>query len=342
MKKRVKIDELKQMMYNALELRGIEGKTAKFIIDDYIEAELSEQSSHGLSKFLLLDAALNQRKGNTQIIKQVGNYAMVDGNRELGHIAALFCVEKALELAKENGNSIVALKNASRYSRLKPFARKIAENGYIGIILNNGGPSAVAPYGGFNPIFGTNPICFSFPSQKSIPYIFDFSTSEKVWAEIRQAYLENRLLPEDSFYDSKGNLTTNPQKADAVKAFGGYKGYALCYAIEILTGAFLDAKMGSETNNEYDLGFVFVALSPEMFGSLSHFTDKVDKLANEVRNSKSLTPNNKIYVPGDISNNIYNQNMNKNTILVDEEIITRIKIMESSLSGGIESNNKLN
>ena len=342
MKTTISVDELKRIMHNALSLRGISKENADFIVDDYIEAELSGQASHGLSKFLLLDATLQKREGNVELVHTFGNYAKFDGHKELGHVAAYACVDKAIELAKKHGNSIVALSNSSRYSRIKPFARKIAENGLVGIIMNNGGPAAVAPYGGTTPIFGTNPICFSFPSKNNATYVFDFSTSKKVWAEIRQAILEKRNLPEDSFYDSKGNITVDPNEADAVMAFGGAKGYALCYAIEILTGAFVGSKMGSRVNDEYDLGFIFIALDPMMFTDLDEFINAVDFLANEVRHSKSIDPNNCVRVPGDRTARLLQENSVSNTIMVENDILERIKTMEISLDGGIESNNRLN
>ena len=342
MKTAINVDELKRIMHNALSLRGICKENADFIVDDYVEAELSGQASHGLSKFLLLDAALQKREGSVELVHTFGNYAKFDGHKDLGHVAAYTCVDKAIELAKIYGNSIVALNNSSRYSRVKPFARRIAENGLIGIIMNNGGPAAVAPFGGTTPIFGTNPICFSFPSKNNETYVFDFSTSKKVWAEIRQAILEKRNLPEDSFYDAKGNITVNPDEADAVMAFGGAKGYALCYAIEILTGAFVGCKMGSRVNDEYDLGFVFIALDPAMFTDIDEFVKSVDFLADEVRHSRSIDPDNCVRVPGDGTSRLLKKNSVSNTILVEDDILDRIKTMEISLGGGIESNNKLN
>ena len=179
MKVDVSISDLKVKMLNALNLRGITGDSANFMINDFIEAELDGHSSHGLSKFLLIDAALDKRENHFELTKEVGNYAVIDGHKDLGHVAGMYCVDKAVELAAKHGNSIVALKNASRYSRVKPFAKRIAEHGYVGIIMNNGGPAAVAPYGGTTPIFGTNPICFAFPSNDEEPYLFDFSTSKK-------------------------------------------------------------------------------------------------------------------------------------------------------------------
>lgn len=342
MTKKIDITELKTLMLKALFIRGIEGEYAEFIVDDYIEAELEEHSSHGLSKFLLLDEALKQREGSLELVKQVGNYAKIDGHKELGHIAGIYCVNKAIELASEHGNSIIALNNASRYSRVKPFAKKIAQNGYIGIIMNNGGPAAVAPFGGTTPIFGTNPICFSFPSKSQEAYVFDFSTSKKVWAEIRQAMLEKRSLPKECFYDKDGKFTTDPYKADAVASFGGAKGYAMCYAVEILTGAFVGAKMGNQVNDEYDLGFVFIALSPEMFSDMERFCEEIDHLAQEVRNARPIESGKKVFVPGELSENRLKKNQQSGLLSLDSEIIDRITIMSTLLEGGIESNNKTN
>ena len=337
----IEIGKLKSMLLNALDLRGISGDVAEFMANDFIEAELDGHASHGLSKFLLIDAALNKREGSFELIKETGNYAIVDGHKDLGHIAGLFCVKKAIELANTHGNSIVTLRNASRYSRVKPFAKCIAEQGFIGIIMNNGGPSAVTPYGGTTPIFGTNPLCFSFPSYGNSPYIFDFSTSKKVWGEIRQAILENRSLPQDCFYDKNGNITINPNEADAVMPFGDAKGYALCYAVEILTGAFVGCKMGRNVSDEYDLGFIFVALSPEMFTNLDTFKNQVDTLADEVRHSRHLGCNS-VYVPGDKSNANLKNGLELGIITIDENILNRIAIMEQSVFGGLESNNKIN
>ena len=341
MKVDVRIEDLKAKMLQGLKFRGISDETAEFMCNDFIEAELDGHTSHGLSKYLLIDAALEKKEAHFELVKAVGNYALVDGHKDLGHVAGVFCADKVVELAKVHGNGIVALRNASRYSRVKPFAKRIAEKGYIGIIMNNGGPAAVAPYGGTSPIFGTNPICFAFPANDGT-YLFDFSTSKKVWGEIRQAILENRLLPPDSFYDKDGRITDDPNKADAVMSFGGPKGYALCYAVEILTGAFVGCKMGLKVSDEYDLGFVFIALSPEMFTSAELFKSQVDILASEVRESRPIKGNERVYIPGDLSKSILSSRLSTGVISVDSNILDRIIAMENSLSGGLSSNNKVN
>ena len=376
MKEWIEISELRKILDQILTLRNIDGIYKDFINNDLIEAELGGKKTHGLGKTLLLDNAIERKKeaiindvleaelsgknkvgvakilllddelknreSNIELVKECGNYALFNGHKELGHIAALTCVDKVVELAKKHGNAIVGLTNASRYGRLKPFARKIAENNLIGIVMNNAGPAAVTAYGGITPILGTNPICFGFPSNDDEPYLFDFSTSKKIWGEIRQAKLENRDLPSYCFLDEDGKYTTNPDKANAVIPFGDAKGFALCYAIEILAGAFTGSKMGLQVNDEYDLGFLFMAFSPEMFGNLEEFKNKLKALESEIKGSIKNSSTEKIYIPGELSKEKYEKNMKIGKIQVDSEILNRLRKMAISFDGGIENSNKMN
>lgn len=376
MKEWIEITELRNILNQILTLRNISNSYKEFIYDDLIQAELSDNKTHGLGKALLLDNALDRKKesiindvieaelggkekvglakillldnelrnreSTIELVKEVGNYALYNGHKELGHIAALTCVDKVIELANKHGNAIVGLTNASRYGRLKPFAKKIAENNLIGIIMNNAGPAAVTAYGGITPILGTNPICFGFPSNNDEPYLFDFSTSKCVWGEIRQSKLENKNLPDECFLDENGHFTLNPDKANAVVSFGDAKGFALCYAIEILAGAFTGAKMGLQVEDEYDLGFTFIALSPEMFGDLEEFKSKLKILESEIKNSGTNESTEKIYIPGEVSKEKFERNMNIGKIQVDVEILNRLRKMAVSLDGGIENSNQMN
>lgn len=128
----VKIEEIKELMRKALALRGITGEYAEFMISDYLESELEGHRTHGLSKFLTVDAGLSRRSGEMKLLKQKGCYAQVDGSGELGHIAALYSTNLAIAAAKEHGVGITALKNVGRYSRITPYARKISQEGSCG------------------------------------------------------------------------------------------------------------------------------------------------------------------------------------------------------------------
>ena len=70
---------------------------------------------------------------------------------------------------------------------------------------------AIAPNGSIDPILATNPIGLAIPTKQS-PITADFATSKRVWGEIRVAKSEKRMLPEGTFMDNDGNLTTDPEK----------------------------------------------------------------------------------------------------------------------------------
>lgn len=338
---KLKKTEVEELMLSALSLRGISETDAKFIIDDYVESELEGHKTHGLSKFLMIDAAISEKTTAPKIIKEAGCFSKIDGGGELGHLGALQAVNKGIDLAKTHGIGLVSLSNISRYSRITPYARKVAKEGFIGILMNNGGPAIVAPFGGSRAIFGTNPLCFAFPG-KDKPYIFDFATSQKVWGEVRQAIVEQRPLTENSFIDCHGHYTTDPYKAEAGVPFGGPKGYALCYAIEVLTGAFIGAKMGLDPENEFDLGYLFMILSPEMFTTLEDFINEMEKMAEDVRHSTPVDPKSKVFVPGEIFGGKPVSLINENEMDIDDDVYQRLNKMSISLEGGYENDRRFN
>lgn len=289
---RATLDEVRALMVKALSIRGVTGDDADFIIDDYIDAELEGKRTHGLGKFLLIDHVLDGRRGSSQIMSTSGSFMLIDGHREIGQIAARVAALEAVTLARRHGVGLVALRNFSRFGRLAPYSRLIAGRGLVGVVLNNAGPPAVAPFGSRSPILGTNPISFGFPSEKA-PIVIDFATSKRVWGEIRQADLDNLPLPHDAFLDTDGNETVEPARVDAVLPFGEHKGSALCLAIELVAGALTGAAMGGQVEDEYALGAVFLAAKPA-----ENTPSAVSALIEEIADSTPMRGLRHVLVPG--------------------------------------------
>ena len=59
--------------------------------------------------------------------------------------------------------------------------------------------------------------------------------------------------------------------------------------------------MGLQSHSGYDLGFLFMAFSPEMFSSKEKFEMEVEQLIHEVKNSRKETKAIEIYFPGEQS-----------------------------------------
>lgn len=335
------IDALRSLLLSALSLRDIGEEDAAFIADDYLEAELEGHKTHGLSKFLTLDIGLSRRDGSPEIVQRTACSAKIDGHRELGHIAARRAAQLSIELAEKSGIGIVAMHNVSRYARLAPYGKLIAQAGLVGIVTNNGGPAHVTAHGGKTPLFGTNPLCFSFPCADASPLVFDFATAKSVWGELRQASVEQRPLPEKTFLDASGSFTLDPDSAFAMLPFGGSKGYALCFALEILSGAFTGSPMGPEIESEYDLGYLFAALSPALFSDAETFSRETAALAAHVRASQPIGGA-KVFVPGEHSAARRREALAVGCIELEDEVYDRLLAMSRGLSGGFADSRKMN
>ena len=295
---KVPIVEVRSKMFRALETRGLAKNHANLLADDFLDAELEKKSTHGLGKFLLMDELLANRGGPPRETRDSDAFALVDARKELGQIAATQCIDILKTKVGHAGVAMVGMVNFSRFGRLYPYGRMLADDGFVGIITNGGGPPAVSPHGGVEAMLGSNPVCFAFPTSDG-PLVIDFSTGASVWGEIRQATLENRGLPEDVFLDRAGDFTTDPEAAAAVIPFGGPKGYALCLALEILSGALVTASMGPEVESQFDIGFLAIGIDPSAFGVRDSMKTEVDELLSTIRRSKPRDGVTAVHVPGD-------------------------------------------
>lgn len=312
-------------MSKALSVRGVEGRRAELVINDFIEAELEGKSTHGIGKFLSIGQSISERMGNPRVLREGPGYLLVDGNRELGVVSASYCIDRLIEKVRSQGVAMAGMINYGRYGRLTPFGRAIAQAGMAGIVMNNAGPPAVAPFDGIDPILGTNPICFAFPSMHG-PRVFDFSTAKFPWGAVRQAVLSKGLLPPGAFLDSNGKVTRDPEKATAVMPFGGPKGFALCLAIEILGGALVGGKVGTQVDSQYDLGFLALAMSPESFGSGPEFAHDTESLFGEIKSSR-CRGRQRVRLPSEKSEALKQKSLAAGVINIDESILNRLKSM---------------
>lgn len=298
---KIPIAVVRETMINIGKVRGLSEAEATLLADDCLTAELYGIRTHGLVKHLMLSQYIASTEGLPEIVHEASVSVFVNGNKTLGVLAGHFCADVAIRKAQEHGISLVGLSNASRYGRLAPHAERIADSGFIGIVMNCGGaPAVVAPHGSSVPVLGGNPICVSFPIVGRLPLTIDFTTSQVPFSTVLLALIEGKRLPSGTFFDQHGQLTEDAQSAVAVQCSGGPKGYGLCLAIEILCGALLGTKMGTRASDQYELGCLFIALSPLMFRS-SHqtFSDEISQLLAEVESAPALDQANEVRIPGE-------------------------------------------
>jgi len=258
------IETVRATLTAICQIRGLSAEETALIVSEYLDAELCGVRSHGVLKMLALPQAIRARQGKPRLVLDRGFAVSVDGQRELGILAAHFCTTLAIERAAEHGLGMVALRNAARYGRIVPFGERIAQSGMIGIIMNVGGTFAAPPNTNARAL-GVNPMCIALPRAHGAPIVGDFATAEGVWSEVLLAQLEGRDLPPQRFIAADGAYTTQPEQAHAVRIFGGAKGFLLNLTIEALCSALIGALPAYKARSEYDLGFLFLAFSGALF-----------------------------------------------------------------------------
>lgn len=331
---RVPIAEIRRKMLRALEVRGLTDEHAVMLVDEFLDAELEGKLTHGVGKFLLMDRDLADRGGPAHEIVGSDSFTLVNARKEIGQIAAAECIELLKPKVKQVGIATVGMVNFSRLGRLSPYGRMLANEGLVGIIMSSAGPPVVSPYGGVNPMLGTNPICFAFPVSDG-PMVIDLSTGTSVWGEIRQATLENRPLPEGTFLDPHGDFTTDPKSATSVIPFGGPKGYALCLALEVLCGALVTAKMGPRVESQYDIGFLAIGIDPGSFGVDQTLPAELNELVCSIRNAKAQAGVASVHVPGERSKLRREQAVSEGVIDIADATWSGLLRMHEGLSSGM-------
>jgi L-2-hydroxycarboxylate dehydrogenase (NAD+) len=291
----VSADRVHDLARAALVGQGFPGHLVDDVAREFVVAELWGERVHGLGKLVSLQ--LGSLEAAPQFEAR-GPVLTVDGSGANGFLLMRAVALRLAEQARRDGLGLAAIRNFSRYGALYPYTEILARDGLVGILMNGAGPAAVAPFGSVDPITGTNPLCVSFPTPGE-PQTLDFATADMVWAEIRQATLEERPLVDGPFLDADGNVTTLPSAVSAVKAFGGSKGWALNLAIEVLTGAMVGAQSGLAVNDEFDCGALMIAVRPDATGADSNFPAAVAQLLDEVRHARPAQPRQGVRAPGD-------------------------------------------
>lgn len=108
---KVAIHDLTDKITDGLKLRGLSSSDAKIISEALVEAEIRGKKSHGINKAFTMENAIRSIEGRPEIIKDKGNYALIDGHKQIGHIAANFAVDILLKKVEEFDNAVVAVKN---------------------------------------------------------------------------------------------------------------------------------------------------------------------------------------------------------------------------------------
>jgi LDH2 family malate/lactate/ureidoglycolate dehydrogenase len=291
---------------------GIAAADAQVVAADLVAADLEGIASHGVMLVPMYVDRINQgsvsRRSVGDIVSDRGAAIVIDAANALGQLTSRQAVKLAAARAKKIGLAAVAVRNAFHFGTAGRYARMMAEQNCVGIVLSNTRPLMPAP-GGAEALVGNNPIAVALPSAGAFPVEADMALSATAMGKIRLAAAAGQRIPADWALDSQGRPTTDP--VTAIKGMllpaAGPKGFGLAFVIDLLCGGLSDGAVGADVRplygdpaEPYRCAHFFLAIHAGHFPVGERFAERVRDQAMRVSNSKRGAGVDRVYAPGEL------------------------------------------
>ncbi|MCX7273721.1 MAG: malate/lactate/ureidoglycolate dehydrogenase [Burkholderiales bacterium] len=242
---------------------GSSDREATLTADHLVGANLAGHDSHGVGMApRYVDSLLNhelQLNQTVAVTTDTGPMLSVDGRRGMGQSVAFQAMELAIARARQHGVCVLGLRHSHHLGRVGHWAEQAVAAGLVSIHFTNAVSRnpMVAPHGGGEGRFNTNPFTVGMPRNDGGPIVLDFATSAIAAGKVRVAYNKQVPVPPGCLIDAEGQPTDDPAVLfeppegphGALVPFARHKGFALSMVCELLGAALT----GGETTHPANL-----------------------------------------------------------------------------------------
>lgn len=283
------ISHAESLACQALEAAGVSPNNTQSVVKALIAAEIDGIPSHGLSRvaYYADQAASGKVKGAIEPrLTERGAVINVDAGEGFAFPAIDKGLSPLIDRARESGLAALSVANSHHFGVAGHHVEAIARHGLVALGFGNS-PAAIAPWGGKNPLFGTNPIAFAAPRKGTDPLVVDLSVSKIARGKVMMAQNRGEPIPDDWALDAEGQPTTDATAAmgGSIRPIGDAKGSSLALIVELLTAGLSGSSFGYEASSLFTadgepprLGQCFLAIDPSFFGAGAAFTERVESI----------------------------------------------------------------
>lgn len=288
---------------------------ARLVADHLVLANLFGHDSHGVGMLphYMQNTASGACKRNhhAKIARDNGAVIVVDGGTGYGQVVAKEAMEIGIERARQHGVCVVGLINAHHIGRIGHWGEQCARAGMVSTHWVNvhGHKSLVAPFGGAEPRFTTNPYCTAIPRKGREPIVLDFATSQVAMGKVRVANNKQVRMDEGLLIDAAGHATTDPgvmynAPYGAILPFGLHKGGGLAVICDLLAGALTGGRTHSPRTIKKDgtdiiNNMLSVIIDPAAMAGSDFFEDEVENFAAWVKSARPQPGVAEVLTPGE-------------------------------------------
>ena len=252
MQKVIPAHTLRAQCASILIAAGSSAEEAEKVAANLVMANLSGHDSHGVGMLpRYIDAVLEgglTPNASVQTVLDAGSLLSLNGQRGYGQVIGEQAMALGMARAKTHGSCILALAESHHLGRIGHFAEMAVAQGLVSLhFVNVRTRAVVAPWGGTDGRFGTNPCCIGIPltthSARATPsqqgprdwlgqtagaaapsggstahevasvgghFVLDFATSRVAQGKMRVAYNQGKAVPPGLLLDEHGQPTTDP------------------------------------------------------------------------------------------------------------------------------------
>jgi 3-dehydro-L-gulonate 2-dehydrogenase len=326
---RIAFEELKAQIKKVMLNVGLSEEQAEICAQTHAESSRDGVYSHGLNRVPRFVDYVKKGwvniEGKPELVKSVGCMENYDGNLGIGIINAKFCMNRAIELAKEHGMGIITLRNTTHWMRGGTYAWDAANAGYMGICWTNT-ESSMPVWGAKNPGVGNNPFCFGIP-YKNGNVVLDMAMSQYSYGKLQVTRLAGKQLPYPGGFDKDGNLTSDPgaiEESMRILPTGYWKGSGMAIVLDMAAAIMANGRPASEIDKLKKGSCtsccqIFIVFDPHVFGSEEEIQAILDSSVNQIHNSTPEKEGGRITYPGERSLETRKENSELG-VLVDEGV----------------------
>lgn len=291
---------------------GSNQREAGLVATNLVEANLKGHDSHGagmIPRYVdsLLEGGLKVNQA-PKIVLDTGSLLRLDGQMGYGQVIGHDSMNLAIERAQKHGLCAAGLANAHHIGRIGHWAEQAVAAGLVSMhFVNVVSRPIVAPWGGSNGRFGTNPICIAVPRKGAPPIVLDFATSRIAQGKVRVAHNQGKQIAAGTLIDDAGRPTTDPRYCvappfGAILPFGEHKGSGLALMAELLGGALAGGPTGRvpfEGKKRVINGMLSILIDPAKLGTSEHLQAETEAFVDWLNAAPAGAGFDKLRIAGD-------------------------------------------
>ncbi len=325
-------EDLSSFGVNIMLEAGLDKRQSEVFVDNLIMAEMRGISSHGMTRLRTyakrIKSGVVSATAQPEILQSSDSFLLVDGKNAMGSTIGIFTMDECIKNAKKHGACFASVKNANHFGIAAYYTMHAADKKMIAVASSNA-PASIVPTGGKVPKIGTNPLSIAIPAGKYPPLVLDMASSVVAQGKVILAEKEGKSIPNTWAVDKEGLPTTSPNDAlnGAMLPFGGPKGYAIAFIIDIMCSALSGAYDSNHINNFWrdfenpqNLGLFMGVFDIGKIMSIEIFNQRMDSMIEEIKSCPPSPGNESVYIPGEIENIKYQKADDKGIELGDAVI----------------------